>query len=198
MPLQGNIEDIKMKLQEQPGNNEEQAGTSSAKFGISILFFCIALLSVSQSYAACEIEKYAFGSDLEDVEKDLFPQFPMGHGVERYLTLDGKETCPLDERMWGVPITLVFNYDKLVQYQIIHPVDGPRLNSWVEDSYSVELGIMPGLTASLPNAQKAWDLGDVTVLYSITPRPGELIEYIEITSIKYAELIKKQNSEAEE
>ena len=161
-----------MNIKKQLVKDKETGSKISLKSRISKLCFCAGMLSVGQSYAICNIEKYAFGSELEDVEKDLFPQFPMGHGIERYLTLDGKETCPLDERMWGVPITLVFNYDKLVQYQIIQSVDQPRLNNWVEESYSVDLGVMPGLTASLPNAQKAWDLGDTTVLYSITPRSG--------------------------
>ena len=165
---------------------------------ISTLCFCFGLFFVGQAYAACNIEKYPYGSKLEKVTEDLFPQFPMGHGIERYLLLDGKETCPQDDRLWGVPITLVFVYEQLVQYQILHPVDKPQLNGWLEESYGVTFGVMPGLTASLPNAQKAWDLGDITVLYSVVPRGGEIIEYIEITSTAHTSLLNKRNTEMEQ
>ena len=165
---------------------------------IFTLCFCFSLLFVGQAYAACNIEKYPYGSKLEKMTEDLFPQFPMGHGIERYLLLDGKETCPQDDRLWGVPITLVFVYEQLVQYQILHPVDRPQLNGWLEESYGVTFGVMPGLTASLPNAQKAWDLGDITVLYSVVPRGGEIIEYIEITSTAHTSLLNKRNNEMEQ
>jgi hypothetical protein len=172
-------------------------GKRSTVRSISILCFCFALLFVGQAHAACNIEKYPYGSELEKVTEDLFTQFPMGHGIERYLLLDGKEACPQDDRLWGVPITLVFVHDQLVQYQILHPVDKPQLNGWLEESYGVKFGVMPGLTAALPNAQKAWDLGDVTVFYSVIPRPGEIIEYIAITSTKHASLLIKRNTESE-
>ena len=165
---------------------------------IFTLCFCFSLLFVGQAYAACNIEKYPYGSKLEKMTEDLFPQFPMGHGIERYLLLDGKETCPQDDRLWGVPITLVFVYEQLVQYQILHPVGRPQLNGWLEESYGVTFGVMPGLTASLPNAQKAWDLGDITVLYSVVPRGGEIIENIEITSIAHTFLLNKRNTEIEQ
>ena len=170
----------------------------SAMRSIFTLCFCFSLLFVGQAYAACNIEKYPYGSNLEKVTEDLFTQFPMGHGIERYLLLDGKETCPQDDRLWGVPITLVFVYEQLVQYQILHPVDRPQLNGWLEESYGVTFGVMPGLTASLPNAQKAWDLEDITVLYSVVPRGGEIIEYIEITSIAHTFLLNKRNTEIEQ
>ncbi len=164
----------------------------------NLIIFCISVFMITNTNAACNIQKYSFGSGVDDVMRDFSFQFPMGHGMERTLLLDGKETCPADERLWGVPITLVFIYDELVQYQISNFVNKPQLNTWLEEQYGIEIGSNPGLFESIPNFHKSWVRDGITVLYSIGLRNGEVVEYIEITSSEHDSLFIKKNKEFEE
>jgi len=163
-----------------------------------LIFFWIMVFMTANVNATCNIQKYSFGSDIDDITKYFNFQFPMGRGVERTLFIDGKETCPADDRLWGMPITLVFIYDKLVQYQISNFVNKPQLNTWLEEQYGIEIGSNPGLFESIPNFHKSWVRDGITVLYSIGLRNGEVVEYIEITSSEHDSLFIKKNKEFEE
>jgi hypothetical protein len=175
-----------------------------------VLVFLILQFFAFGVNAACDIAQFRFGSTMQDIEKKV-----KGMGIDTLLAsgtfksvstkqsllFAGEDICKGDNLFGGMPIEMVFLYDKLVEVRIsnfLENGDTPLLVNWAEKVYGERENKPRGFYADQPNANWLWDDFSSTVSYSIAGIGYGVDELVVIQSKRHQDLFKKYSEKEEE
>ena len=170
---------------------------------VIIVFIVVQFFVVAGANAACDIAQFRFGSSMGDIEKkvkkigaDTLPATGIFKSIEtkQSLLFAGDDLCKNDELFKGMPIEMVFLYDKLVEIRIsnfLESGDTPVLVNWAEKVYGERPNKPRGFYAEQPNANWIWENFSSTVSYSIIGLGYGVEELVLIQSSRHQDLFKK-------
>jgi hypothetical protein len=179
------------------------------KNSLVVLVFLILQFFALGANAACDIAQFHFGSTMQDIEKkvkdmgaDTLPATGTFESIEteQSLLFAGDDLCKSDSLFKGMPIEMIFLYDKLVEVRIsnfLENGDTPLLVNWAEKVYGERKNKPRGFYANQPNANWLWESFSSTISYSIIGLGYGVEELVVIQSSRHQDLFKKYSEKEE-